>query len=555
MSHEEVVVRKNIRDLTKKEQDDLIKAFVAIQALPSTHEDSFFVIAGYHGEPFRGAGYGNPQWWGGYCNHGNVLFPTWHRAYLHRLEKALQRQVPGVAIPYWDETEQRTLDSGLPEIFLEPKWTYGETKDTLSEPIDNPLFSYKFRASINDNLSSIPDANYSKQIGYETVRYPFSGLVGTDKDKAKTAAHNAILIEMGREKTNHLLNENIRQWLNCKQYVVDEETVYPAAVADKYKACLDAPNYTVFSNTTSAKRWNQDDTGDHVNNPNEPVVSLESPHNSIHLACGGFQVPPQPYQEPPPNYSKYAGANGDMGENDTASFDPVFYFHHSFIDLQFARWQEKMAKIDPGYFRIKHGYPGTNSVDSQGPTPGVAGGTWLTLDSPLEPFRKLNNAVGFMTSYDVVETEKLGYVYHYNGKKVDTTLPHQIHLGDSFTPVKQKPATSPILSLGGLNRANMGGSFLIGVWGKQADGSRALLGTEAVLSRRHITGCANCQNHLEVSTHLALHGLEKDQAKRENIEVKVYSRSSLSAIAGGDGQQDGADEKVPTFDLITHHLK
>lgn len=314
----DIIVRKNVRDLTKKEQDDLIRAFVGVQSAKSTDEDSFFVIAGYHGEPFRGAGWGNPQWWGGYCNHGNVLFPTWHRAYLHRLEKALQKHVPGIAIPYWDETEQWTLENGMPEIFLEPKWTYGDKVNGLSEPIDNPLFSYEFRASIHDNLSPIPDANYSKPSGYKTVRYPYSGLVGTDKDKATSEAHNAELDAKGPVVTNGLLNANIKTWLNDPNYVVDGVPVHTAAVASKYAACLNAPNYTVFSNTTSATQWNQDDSGSHVN---EPVVALEDPHNSIHLACGGFQVPPQPYQKPPPVFSQYAGANGDMGENDTASFE------------------------------------------------------------------------------------------------------------------------------------------------------------------------------------------------------------------------------------------
>ncbi|KAF9368912.1 hypothetical protein CPC16_004939, partial [Podila verticillata] len=101
----EVVTRKNIRNLTPEEMDNLVEAFSAIQGLHHDDPNSFFVIAGYHGQPFRGAGYANPSWWGGYCNHGNVLFPTWHRAYVRRLERALQSQVPGVAMPYWDETE------------------------------------------------------------------------------------------------------------------------------------------------------------------------------------------------------------------------------------------------------------------------------------------------------------------------------------------------------------------------------------------------------------------------------------------------------------------
>ena len=32
---------------------------------------------------------------------------------------------------------------------------------------------------------------YSKPAGYETVRYPLSGLLGTPADQAATASHNA----------------------------------------------------------------------------------------------------------------------------------------------------------------------------------------------------------------------------------------------------------------------------------------------------------------------------------------------------------------------------
>jgi tyrosinase len=51
-----------------------------------------------------------------------------------------------------------------------------------------------------------------------------------------------------------------------------------------------------------------------------------------------------------------------MGENDTAGFDPIFYFHHCFIDKMFSAWQQKhnsTKKLD-----IIQGYPGTNSVDN-----------------------------------------------------------------------------------------------------------------------------------------------------------------------------------------------
>lgn len=51
---------------------------------------SFFSVGGIHGLPnipWDGAT-GNPPFnpdsnqWGGYCTHGSVLFPTWHRPYV-----------------------------------------------------------------------------------------------------------------------------------------------------------------------------------------------------------------------------------------------------------------------------------------------------------------------------------------------------------------------------------------------------------------------------------------------------------------------------------------
>lgn len=51
---------------------------------------SFFSVGGIHGLPFQtrdGATGSKPfdpngNQWGGYCTHGSVLFPTWHRPYV-----------------------------------------------------------------------------------------------------------------------------------------------------------------------------------------------------------------------------------------------------------------------------------------------------------------------------------------------------------------------------------------------------------------------------------------------------------------------------------------
>ena len=88
-------IRRSLVDLQKDYDsgnkaalEALMRAWKGIKELPPDDPRSFFMIGGYHGEPFRGKGEFDPNWWGGYCQHGTVLFPSWHRAYLWRLEKA-----------------------------------------------------------------------------------------------------------------------------------------------------------------------------------------------------------------------------------------------------------------------------------------------------------------------------------------------------------------------------------------------------------------------------------------------------------------------------------
>jgi len=56
---------------------------------PQSDIQSFFRVGGIHGLPFivwDGATGNKPfdpnSQWGGYCTHGSVLFPTWHRPYV-----------------------------------------------------------------------------------------------------------------------------------------------------------------------------------------------------------------------------------------------------------------------------------------------------------------------------------------------------------------------------------------------------------------------------------------------------------------------------------------
>lgn len=499
-AREGIRVRRSLTELqdeyesgNKKPLEDLMRAWRGIKDLPPTDPRSFFVLGGLHGEPFRGAGWGSNAYWGGYCNHGNVLFPTWHRVYVLKVEQALQT-IPGcqdVMLPYWDETSDDSLQRGIP-------WAL--TRKTF--PLDgveipNPLRSFVLNQNITDFING-DNPNYSKHKGYETVRYPLSGLVGTAEDRVTTAKHNALFPDY--DKNVGLLNQNIVAWLTS--YIVVDGKKIPTNVAKKFASCLQAPNYTVFSNTTSSAQWNADlDPGV------PPVVALESPHNDMHLAVGGFDTPAF-------DVSPISGANGDMGENDTAALDPIFYFHHCFIDRVFWLWQQKHGATQD--LEIMEGYPGTNSVDNQGPTPGVAPNSWLTLNSPLDPFKTAEGVP--YTSRDCIEIERLGYTYAPGSLEE--------HVATSTDAAVADGRGKRTIAVTGVNRAAIRGSFVIATFAN-VDGKRHHVGSESVLSRWSVQGCANCQTHLEARAFIGLHEVPEQFLAGATYEAELHTRDGV----------------------------
>ena len=127
-SREVILYRKNIRQLSTDELDALREAFIKLYEISNdsiNDERGYQYLAGIHGAPL-------PV----FCPHGNYLFAVWHRAYIYWMEKALQDQVPGVTLPYWDWTSEISIKEGIPTAYTEETWNNPRTGQ--QEP--NPLF-------------------------------------------------------------------------------------------------------------------------------------------------------------------------------------------------------------------------------------------------------------------------------------------------------------------------------------------------------------------------------------------------------------------------------
>ena len=241
--------------------------------------------------------------------------------------------------------------------------------------------------------------------GYETCRFPFSGLRGDLEGNSER--HNMLVKNKynGHSLWTDFLNLNLTSWLNMGMYKAkvgasdkfdgDGENVpLGHCIHAQFIQCLRNDNYNAFSNTSSAAYLGKG-------------VPLEQPHNDLHLAVGGFCAPDGKIKLEDQVFGIYDGANGDMAFNDVAAFDSVFFFHHANIDRVFSIWQ-KLRGFD------KH----LEINDKDDKDPGLYDGgskDWkhlkkLTMDSHLVPFQ---NQFGLgMTARDCVDIEQqMGYTY------------------------------------------------------------------------------------------------------------------------------------------------
>ncbi|KAK0743131.1 hypothetical protein B0T18DRAFT_327692 [Schizothecium vesticola] len=195
--------RQNINDLYLlggPQWDLYILALAALQDANEDDELSYFGISGIHGTPHR-AWNGVEQVPGGsksgYCPHGDILFPTWHRAYVLLFEQTLVSHAVRIAKLY--PSSRSPTYQAAAQVLRQPFWDWASQPAlpvavtiahvTVTGPegpvtIRNPLYNYGFRRK-----SDVKDLGFGQNT---TLRCPGTdGNNATESDRrmANVASH------------------------------------------------------------------------------------------------------------------------------------------------------------------------------------------------------------------------------------------------------------------------------------------------------------------------------------------------------------------------------
>ena len=103
--------RRSVEKLTTGQLRALRNAFT--KAYGISDERGYQFYAGIHGYPLPA-----------YCDmaHGHPeYFLPWHRAYLYYFERALRRQDPNAALPWWDWTSSGSQTDGIPKAYADKR--------------------------------------------------------------------------------------------------------------------------------------------------------------------------------------------------------------------------------------------------------------------------------------------------------------------------------------------------------------------------------------------------------------------------------------------------
>ncbi|KAJ7501098.1 tyrosinase [Mycena galericulata] len=284
--------RVEIHDFVKI-QDQFSLYIQALQQIYSQNQPdvaSFFSIAGIHGLPYQewdGSGQKpvDTDAWEGYCTHGNVLFPTWHRPYLLLFEQALQDAAIAIAATY---TANQTQFQAAALQLRQPYWDWASNAVPPPEVISL------------DQVSIIAPNGQTIQVDNPLRRYIFHPI-----DPSFPPPYDAWQTTLRQpDTTDPDATDDVALLTSTLQGAQRQLTI------KTYNLLTRVRTWPAFSNHTP---------GDGGSTSN----SLEAIHDGVHVDVGG---------------------DGQMSDPSVAGFDPIFFLHHCNVDRLLSLW----SALNPG---------------------------------------------------------------------------------------------------------------------------------------------------------------------------------------------------------------
>ena len=278
-------VRKNIYDLSDNEWSKFVDAMLRIKAkgiydnFVREHQSSMGLPTPLFGK--------NPDLDDRNAAHRGPAFLPWHRVYIRNLEKALQKEIPGVTLPYWDWT----MDAELEDSTKAKIWTSAYLGGNGSLDDDWEVKDGPFTASFWPIADDLNGPVLKRHFG-EFKRIDGDGMVLTQALSLPTSS-----------EIEDLMTEKVYDHSPWNRYV---------------------PGFR-----NKLEGWKRAAPGQ---------ITGSSNHNVVHLWVGGSWTAIEEGER----VIRY----GSMVPG-TSPNDPVFFLHHCFVDKIWADWQDHQEKENP----------------------------------------------------------------------------------------------------------------------------------------------------------------------------------------------------------------
>ncbi|CAG8539060.1 22035_t:CDS:2 [Gigaspora margarita] len=368
----------------KKRRNLFLQGLAVVQSRDATDPTSFYAVAGIHGLPYvpydllPDETIPSSDWnssetnrWGGYCHHGDILFPTWHRPYVLLLEMLVyeaardliyndkaqnypagsetdeyKQEVEKLRFPYWDWASPSTLTNGVPSVLFD-EYVFVDNPTQKNVRIRNPLRAFTLPVDLG-SLTLVGDVSNPTQRPYSP--------------DGSTTPYTPKGYATVRHPDNNYISNSDATGLNVVTFCssVFRPVLYQALLVDKWRQ---------FSNHGGSEDKPEENYGHYS--------SIEVIHDAVHDALGG--------------------PGGHMSYPDIAGFDPIFFLHHCNVDRLIAIWQA----CHPDVWII-------GNTDTEG-TFTQPVDKLIDENTPLTPFRKSEN--DYWTSKLVRDIKTLGYTY------------------------------------------------------------------------------------------------------------------------------------------------